>query len=285
VSGRLEVWGGRAGRALRRLWKRPTSISDETAYPDFCARAAARDDVFARFRSEPVYTFVLAHVGPDLGAQYLERALRQTPELGERFDRFRTSDLHGGPLTHPFPPYGELSPTTLRYVKVLSDLIQLFGPLTDMRVIEIGGGYGGQCKIVQDVYRVRDYVIVDLAPCLALAGRFLERCGVAAFTPMTSDQLPADGRYDLVISNYAFTECTRAVQETYVERVLRRSRRGYITGNVIAPGAYRSYGRDELRDLLAPARVLPEDPLTYEGNYLLVWDHTAEAAPDGRERS
>jgi hypothetical protein len=285
VSARLTAWSGRAGKALRRLWNKPTSISDETAYPAFCARAAAEDEVFARFRRDPVYTFVLEHVSPELGAQYLERALRQTPELAERFDRFRTSDLHGGPVTHPFPPHGELSPTTLRYVKVLSDLTTMFGPLTDMRVAEIGGGYGGQCKIVQDVYRVRDYVIVDLAPCLALAARFLATSGVKTFTPMTAEELPADGSYDLVISNYAFTECTRPVQETYLERILRRSRRGYITGNVIAPGAYRSYGRDELASLLAPARVLPEDPLTYEGNYVLVWDHTRPAAPDRQEAS
>src|SRR5207245_2461832 len=85
--------------------------------------------LLAWLRRDPVYRFVLEHVGPDLGAQYLEHALRQTPELGARFDRFRTSDLHGGPVTHPFPPYGDLSPTTLRYVKVLSDLVQLFGPL------------------------------------------------------------------------------------------------------------------------------------------------------------
>ena len=285
MSARLRAWGGRARSALRRLWKRPTSISDETPYPAFCARAAERDDVFARFRREPVYTFVLEHVGPELGAQYLAHALGHTPELAEHFERFRTSELHGGPVTHPFPPYGELSPTTLRYVKVLSDLIQLFGPLTDMRVAEIGGGYGGQCKILEDVYRVRDYLIVDLAPCLALAGRFLERCRVPTFTLKTADRLPADGSYDLVISNYAFTECTRSVQETYLERILRRSRRGYITGNVIAPRSYRGYGRDELQKLLAPARVLPEEPLTYEGNYVLVWDHAGEAAPGPPARS
>ena len=175
MSGRLKVWGGRAGSALRRIWKRPTSISDETAYPDFCARAAARDDVFARFRRDPVYTFVLEHVGPDLGAQYLEHALRQTPELGARFDRFRTSDLHGGPVTHPFPPYGDLSPTTLRYVKVLSDLVQLFGPLTDMRVIEIGGGTGtwdcihsGCVKL--ELAPVAAGVTVDSRPFVAIVG-------------------------------------------------------------------------------------------------------------------
>jgi hypothetical protein len=80
---------------------------------------------------------------------------------------------------------------------------------------------------------------------------------------------PAD--YDLVISNYAFTELSRELQDVYLRKVILRSKRGYITYNQLTPPHYRSYDRDELVEIIDGARVIPEAPLTWENNCVIVW--------------
>jgi hypothetical protein len=89
------------------------------------------------------------------------------------------------------------------------------------------------------------------------------------------DELTGSDRYDLVISNYAFTECTRTVQEIYFDTVLARSARGYLTCNVISSPKWAPFSREELLDRLPGSRVLPERPLTHERNFVLVWEAAA----------
>src|SRR5439155_19874851 len=115
-------------------------------------------------------------------------------------------------------PEGALSPTTWRYIKVMSDLEKLFGSLDGWHVAEIGVGYGGQCKILNDLYAVGSYTFYDLEPVMQLAAKYVE----AARSPVVERLRLADFRqlgagepatYDLVISNWALSECVRDVQE------------------------------------------------------------------------
>jgi putative sugar O-methyltransferase len=155
-------------------------------------------------------------------------------------------------------------------VKVVGDLIRLFGPLDGMRIIEIGAGYGGQCLAVSTVASPASYVQVDLDPCLALQRAYLGAFDVTAEF-VRPDQLPEDARYDLVVSNYAFSECVGRVQRHYVERVLTRADRGYLTMNWRNPRHYRSVTHAELDDAIDGIRRLPEEPRTAPENDLLVW--------------
>jgi hypothetical protein len=114
------------------------------------------------------------------------------------------------------------------------------------------------------------YALVDLEPCLALQRTYLGELGVTAEFRRAED-LPRDAEYDLVISNYAFSECVGRGQRDYLERVLSRSRRGYLTMNFTNPPRFRSLSRDELSSALPDARWLPEEPRTHPANELLVW--------------
>jgi hypothetical protein len=42
----------------------------------------------------------------------------------------------------------------------------------------------------------------------------------------TLDELDKKNQYDLVISNYAFSEITRGLQDDYIDKVTRKSLRG-----------------------------------------------------------
>jgi hypothetical protein len=67
-------------------------------------------------------------------------------------ERFKINDLVGSPTTYVYHRFGRISPSTLRYVKVASDLRRLFGDLTGAKVAEIGVGYGGQLLVLDQIF-------------------------------------------------------------------------------------------------------------------------------------
>ena len=84
-------------------------------------------------------------------------------------------------------------------------------------------------------------------------------------------------KYDLVISNYAFSELPRKIQDEYLEKVILKSQRGFMlmnSGKTNKTG--RSEGKitlEELRKSIPNLQELPEVPLTSPDNYLLVWQN------------
>eukprot|EP00961_Rhodomonas_salina_P034685 466934-Rhodomonas_salina.1 len=136
----------------------------------------------ARFRSLRWYTGVLEGVGAWHGAVRLEIIRQQSQHLLASLPcaGAHTSDAIGDPRRVWSPSAGILAaPQTLLYAAVLSDLEQLCGDLSGFRVVEIGGGYGGQLKVATDFFALSQYVMVDLAEALDLQQRFrfLAHCG------------------------------------------------------------------------------------------------------------
>jgi hypothetical protein len=82
--------------------------------------------------------------------------------------------------------------------------------------------------------------------------------------------------YDLVISNYAFTELRREIQDVYLEKIILPSCRGYISYNEITPEYFRSYNRDELIKIIPNSHIVEEAPLTHPKNCIIVWGDRAE---------
>lgn len=274
---------GSLRRGLRRLrdgiagrissLHRQSSVTDRIPYVEFCAQAAADHDVFESFRCAPIYMAMLEHVTEEQGADYLRVIRRDNPDLlGEQIETFRANDRWGSPITYEYPGIGRISPVTLRYLKVLSDLERLFGDLTGKRIVEIGVGYGGQARLLLEHWTIRSYTLVDLEPVLRLARRYLTSSGAYQSLIFLPPALIAEADYDLCISNYAFSELTRDVQDSYARSLVASAGQGYLTCNFIS-GVHGidSWSRTQLRQLHAGAHWLPEEPLTFEGNAILVW--------------
>jgi putative sugar O-methyltransferase len=268
VAGLLE-------RAVARKLRRPSSMADETDYPAFCRQAAADDGVFASFKREEVYRAILEHVTYEDGQRYLDQALANRPDYAARLGVFRENDRLGAPHVFDYGEHGSFSPTTLRYAKVLSDLENLFGTLDGLRIAEIGGGYGGQCFVLSRVAHPASYTLIDLDEALALQQRYLSRLDVSDVEFVSPSDLRADRDYDLVISNYAYSELVRPVQRRYMRAVLKRSSRGYVTYNWMAPKRLRpSYSREELLRAIPGSRFATPAPQVVSIEELWLWGTT-----------
>tara|TARA_B110000967_G_C18902069_1_gene576760 strand:- start:12584 stop:12991 length:408 start_codon:yes stop_codon:yes gene_type:complete len=87
---------------------------------------------------------------------------------------------------------------------------------------------------------------------------------------------------DLVISNCAFSELPKRLQKTYIDKVLSKAERGYLTMNS-GMGNDRSIGKfslNELRTLLPEFSVIAEEPLTGDYNYIIVWGFNKDSLQD-----
>lgn len=251
------------------------SLADNGTYVPFVELAARDYQAFLTFKRHPHYQAVLEHVSPELGQAYLRAIAAQSPGLLAGIGTFAINDLVGGA---EIVRYGDiaLSPSTLRYVKVASDLVTLFGEgLEGGRIAEIGVGYGGQMLVLDQIYRFGQYHLFDLPPVLELTQRYLESHLLrSAYRKFTLNQHDGGESYDLVISNYAFSELPMALQKEYLRKILRKAKRGYLTMNSgRANSIFRTdkMSLEELRASLPASMVIEEQPSSCPGNYILVW--------------
>ena len=91
-----------------------------------------------------------------------------------------------------------------------------------------------------------------------------------------NDALPTNASYDLVISNYAFSEITVDEQINYINNVINKSKSGYMTCNFISDiFNLKSLTLDELLALMdLPNRkitLISEEPNTYHSNIVITW--------------
>jgi len=255
-------------------------------YFKICQDAVTDDSVFKNFKSRGGYKAVLEHVNYDEGLVYINEITREFPYLWNFIDKFSTNDNIGSPYRCSYtvsisdgekfnPVIREIkitiSPTTLRYIKVLADLMNIFGRLDAMNIVEIGGGYGGQCKIISDVAEVASYTLIDRHEALALSEKYLN-CNNVSNVILRQPEDVSQIHYDLCISNYAFAEIQREYQNIYAENIIKNSDRGYMTCNIFGYGDINEpMTKEEIIALKEDSRVLPEIPLTAVNNIIYVW--------------
>ncbi|QWD89140.1 putative sugar O-methyltransferase [Polynucleobacter sp. MWH-CaK5] len=253
------------------------SESDDNGLYIYAVQRAVKSyKYFSTFKQDPDYQAILEHVSKKQGEDYLDSVRKDNPCLINRINDFKKNDLVGGPTLHQYPEVGLISPTTLRYTKVASDLLKFFGDSVGDKVVEIGAGYGGQALINDMTFKIKEYEFLDLPPVLNLVSKYLEshilNCG---YKLSTLNQKTGEDSYDLVISNYAFSELPTHLQIKYIDKVINQCRRGYMTMNSGMGNAHQisKLSLDELRKRLPNFEIFPEYPLTAPDNYIIVWGH------------
>lgn len=256
--------------------EKDSSISASIDYPNFCELAQEDEKVFKNFRRHPSYTLVLEPSNYEQGKEYLKIA-RDSFTLDE-LENFKRNDFVGNPVVFEFKEINNISLSTTRYIKVLHDLMLHFGNLNNLKVVEIGVGYGGQARLIFAKFpQVTSYTFVDLQSVLGLSKKYLSHFDdiQVKLDFQVCDSL-CDSDYDLVISNYAFSELGRTIQDIYLEKIINRSKHGYISYGAFNPifddTKFRAYKIDKYPKIIHKnIKILEEVPLLHPLNKIVVW--------------
>jgi putative sugar O-methyltransferase len=251
------------------------SDSEETFYEKAVESILSRDNEFIRFRRKYNYREILEHVDFDLGQKYFFRIKELDPNFKTAEFGLNRNDSIGSPRSYRYPHFDKISPTTLRYIATALEIEKEIDFKNIHKIVEIGAGYGGQAAILDRFIPNLEYFIFDLPRVQKLIGKYLSSLGMRNFSHMSLTDSTEANQFDLAISNYAFSELPRNLQIEYLEKVLLKSKNGYLIMN---SGRGNSTGRstgklslEEISDRIPGLLVKEEIPLTSPDNYVIYW--------------
>jgi putative sugar O-methyltransferase len=257
----------------RNKW---ASDSQKTNYEASVDRILKTEVNFRKFRRNFSYCEIVENVTYRQGLAYINR-IKDLDQGKLNFKVGNQNDTVGNPIQFNYPEFGKVSPTTLRYVSVSLEIQNIFGPELSGDFVEIGGGYGGQISILKDLFRIENYGIYDLPNVQNLIKRYLISINKGEHVQFLNLAKGTNKKWDIVISNYAFSELPKKLQKTYITEVLSKSRRGYLImnsgrGNL----TMRNKGKlniEDLQKLLPSFEIFEEKPKTGPDNYVIIWGH------------
>ncbi len=215
--------------------------------------AVNNDTFFQNFKRDNIFRIVLEHVTNELGIQYI-RSIKKLIEENNTFtnlswNKYIENDIYGNPLKYDYSNQLNdiqnistyiISPSTLRYICFglqIYNYIKQIGK-NDISIIEVGGGYGGQCKVLTDIcaqfnITIKKYTLIDLEGMSKLQQKYLDKLNIKNIVTLSNKDYfnKLDDTYDLFISNYALGEFTTNVQNSYINNVLNRCGNYFITWN------------------------------------------------------
>jgi hypothetical protein len=271
----------------------PTSFSDTEIYRESCRLAATDPELFACFRQLDYITRIIEPWetgGGDDQMAILSKELIDDLQLQSGFwedwVRCLPNDQVGMPRFITLPGLGEVSPYTLRYLKIAYDLRSLFGSLDGLDIVELGGGFGGQCAVLTRLFKWRSYTLIDLPEVLLLAEKYLKTLGINSVQFAKDETQVGANPIGLFLSNYAYSELNLELRLRYRDSLMMRAERGFMLWNLLYFEIQRANGdrsrglynnETELEELFARVKngrfgddMLQSNDAHY-GNQLVIW--------------
>lgn len=222
----------------------PNPESSYFQYRDICLQAVQDESVFATFKRHPHYTPILEHLTYQQGRQYAKEIERLCIFHTLDWEKLCKNDDLGSANKQHFTVSGidvVISPSTLRYVclgfKFLNHVAEQKDP-NPIHIIEVGGGYGGQCYILYslcDLFQIKiaSYTIFDLPEPSQLQvkylGHMLQDVSNVHFRTQENPGLLADSSY--LFSAYALGEISLENKEFYYKLFRNKLKHGYVVWN------------------------------------------------------
>jgi hypothetical protein len=218
------------------MWEVSKELVDP--YLQACKDSVNSQKAFNSFRRDDRLHPILEHVSYEEGLLYLKEIKDSEFSVSNISCKAKENDLVGNPFLYDYPEIGFICPTTIRYAKNVYDIAYAFSQTVPNieNVVEIGGGYGGLCRLMTSLFSIKQYLLVDFEDVNNLSKKYLqyyyEKCnGIGWIVP---DELEEVKNIQMCISNYCFSECDRETQEMYYNKIIKNSSMFYITYNHIS---------------------------------------------------
>lgn len=275
IKNRSRIWSIRNSKILEsEITAGFSSITDEPNYLTVCILAQKDKDILNKFKSCYEYRLVLEHVSRSQGEEYLTQ-IRENRRIVGNMERISKKEI-GEPFKYQYFELGSLSPTQIRYAKILQDLERMFDFSKIQHVVEIGIGNGGQAAQMCNLHSLASYTLIDLDPVLGLTQILLSTHRFETKFEFLNPNQVNSLSSDLFLSNFAFSELNKSTQDLYIENVLRYSKRGFMLYNHIHENPETSYSALEILERIPGSSIFAEAPLTYVGNVIVAWGYDAD---------
>lgn len=211
-------------------------------YINSCRRFVSSDVEFSTFRQDADYKKILEGGEHIVGSLYLDRikSIHDIDFLKDNLEKFKENDKFGTPTIYSYDVVGDICPNTIHYICTVLDIRKKFENSNFKKIVEIGAGFGALCKIFSSVYNFDEYIIVDLPDVVRLCEKYLSHFedlkGRVKF--VSCDDLDSHNfeNVDLCISEAALAECGYETQKKYIEKIVNKSDKVYITYNTLHIG-------------------------------------------------
>ena len=142
-------------------------------YAEICIEAVKDDNIFNKFKSDPRYIAITENVSIDNGRIYAQDIQAYDID-SDLIEAFKENDIVGGAnIVNYGEPFGNISPSTLRYIQNALDISYFFGEGELHKIVEIGAGYGGLCKTISCLCDFEEYHIYDMKEACGLQEKYL----------------------------------------------------------------------------------------------------------------
>lgn len=232
---------------MNKLWDVNQSMIDN--YLLACKDFTVNDESFNTFKVDSRYTPVLEHLTESDANLYFAEMKCKNLLSEKKLSLVKENDKYGSPLVINHSELGVISPTTVRYLKNSLDIVDYFGTQMPFgKVIEIGGGYGGLCKVFSSFNKFDLYYLVDFPEVNGLSKKYLSKFKTLKnkVKHISTDTVSEVADIDLFISNYAFSECSAEYQDLYYDAFIKNSKNFYIVYNNFTENNVNSQGFIEL---------------------------------------
>jgi putative sugar O-methyltransferase len=210
-------------------------------YSDFLKTIKSDSQAFLHFKRDKSFMAILEHVSQQSGTEYKHLIENEfSDDVANYLDIVTLNDSIGDPVKHSYAGV-EMSPTNLRYIYqsllILDKCKRWFPSKKNVKIIEIGGGYGGLSLFIQKMFKdyVIEYTIVDLPDPKALQEKFLSSVGLQKTRTVSCfdiNQL-ANEKFDLVISNYCISEISVQNKNEYFEKIIKNCDKKFFAWNYL----------------------------------------------------
>jgi len=205
----------------------------------------------SKFKENRYLKSIVDNVSYDYGLKYLDNILDYKIQLD--WNKIKKLNDIGSPKNYSFKINNIeilLSPTTLRYVQYTLDILNHIKKdlnINNLKIVEVGGGYGAQSVFLFELSHLFDitidkYEILDLYEVNNLQKHYIDLCQVNSNIKYNIDAFTLDDysyeNENYFISNYALGELTKYWQNLYVDNVISKIKNGYICWNFSPENQY-----------------------------------------------
>jgi hypothetical protein len=259
-------------RGKKIIFDSKLSDSEKLDYEFLVYKMVENKKSLLRFRRNFFFRKILEHVSFKQGLEYHTRIRQLNVVQDKQILSLAASDVFGKPRRYFYKNIGLVSPTLLRYISVYSEIETMISFRNINSVVEIGIGYGGQARVIENFTHIQKYAFYDLKSVQTLADKFLSNSG-SKLDPVHCDiDKVTLENFDLVISNYAISELPSTIQNLYIENVIDPAKYCYMIMNSGASNfTNRSAGKLSQIEFLTKVpglKVIQEVPKTGTDNYV-----------------